>query len=52
MYVVYEVFKSDGKRFSRFESDDHFDCEVWIAQHICDEKSVVNGDSVFIIDDF
>lgn len=31
-YTVYEVFP-DGKRFFRFESDDHFECEVYVDHH-------------------
>lgn len=32
MYRVYEVF-GDGKKFTMFESDDHFTCEVWASNH-------------------
>lgn len=37
MYKVYEIF-SDGKRFFRFESDDKFNCEVYIHHHYYDCK--------------
>ena len=31
-YTVYEVFP-DGKRFFRYESNDSFDCEVYVENH-------------------
>lgn len=36
-YTVYEVFP-DGKQFFRFESDDRFECEVYVAHHKYDHK--------------
>lgn len=36
-YTVYEVFP-DGKKFFRFESDDHFECEVYLAHHKYDYR--------------
>lgn len=37
MYRVYEVFP-DGKRFFRFESNDKFECEVYVYHHEYDCK--------------
>lgn len=51
MFRVYEVFKSDGKGFLAYEHRDKFDCEVWIRNHECDTKSVVNGLAEFVIID-
>lgn len=36
-YTVYEVFP-DGKKFFRFESNDLFECEVYVYQHEYDHK--------------
>lgn len=36
-YTVYEVFP-DGKKFFRFESDHHIDCEVYVRNHWYDHK--------------
>ena len=36
-YTVYEVFP-DGKKFFRFESNDHFECEVYVAHHQYDYR--------------
>ena len=38
LYTVYEVFP-DGKKFFRFESNDLFDCEVYVDHHIYDHKT-------------
>lgn len=32
MFAVYEIFP-DGKKFFRFESDDRFECEVYVDHH-------------------
>ena len=48
-YKVYEVFP-DGKRFFRFESDDFFDCEVYVNNHIC-ERTVSMGLSKLVIEE-
>ena len=37
MFTVYEVFP-DGKRFFRFESNDSFECEVYIDHHKYDHR--------------
>lgn len=44
-YTVYEVFP-DGKKFFRFESDDHFECEVYVYHHEYDHR-----ESKLIIED-
>ena len=49
MYRVYEEFKSDGKRFFRFESADRFECEVWVDHHQY-ERAVCNGWSQFVVE--
>lgn len=36
-YIVYEAFP-DGKRFFRFESNDRFECEVYVAHHKYDYR--------------
>ena len=36
-HTVYEVFP-DGKKFFRFESDDRFECEVYVYHHQYDHK--------------
>ena len=40
-YTVYEVFP-DGKKFFRFENDDHFECEVYVSHH----KYEVSGELI------
>lgn len=42
MYIVYEVFKSDEKKFYRYESKDRFDCEVYIEHHKYDYGAILN----------
>lgn len=37
-YTVYEVF-SDGKKFFRFESNDLFECEVYVEHHKYDHRA-------------
>lgn len=51
MFAVYEVFNSDGKRFLRYESDDKFDCEVYVEHHKYDYCAVLNGESKLIIEE-
>ena len=46
-YTVYEVFP-DGKKFFRYESDDRFDCEVYVSHHWYDHP---NASSKLIIED-
>lgn len=44
-YAVYEVFP-DGKKFFRFGSEDHFECEVYVYHHEYDHresKLVIEG---------
>lgn len=51
MYIVYEIFKSDGKRFFLYESKDRFSCEVFIYRNKYDATQAVrNGDSYLIIE--
>lgn len=38
MFIVYEIFKKDGKKFFRFESKDKFDCEVYVYHHQYENK--------------
>ena len=45
LYQVYEVFE-DGKRFFKFESNDKFECEVFVAHHQYDHR-----ESRLVIDD-
>ena len=33
MFTVYEVFKSDGKKFPLHKHEDQFECEVWAYNH-------------------
>lgn len=46
-YTVYEVFPDD-KRFFRYESNDHFDCEVYVSHHKYDYsvkgKLIIEGE--------
>ena len=51
MFVVYEVFKADGKKFFRFESEDKFTCEVYVDHHKYDYGALLNGASVLIIEE-
>jgi hypothetical protein len=51
MFVVYEVFKTDGKKFYRFESEDKFDCEVYVYHHIYDYGALLNGKSILVIEE-
>lgn len=49
MFTVYEVFKADAKKFLRFESDDRFECEVYVSNHCYDYGSLLKGYSNLII---
>lgn len=49
MFVVYEVFKSDGKRFPVYHHHYWHDCYVWAFNHNFDWKSVVEGRAKFVI---
>jgi hypothetical protein len=49
MFVVYEVFKADGKKFYRFQSEDKFDCMVYVDHHKYDFGAISNGDSELVI---
>lgn len=51
MFSVYEVFKSDGKKFLRFQSDDKFECEVFVDHHKYDHGALLNGKSELIIEE-
>ena len=51
MFAVYEVFKTDGKRFLMYESTDKFDCEVYVYNHKYDYGALLNGDSELIIEE-
>lgn len=46
IFAVYEVFP-DGKKFFRFESNDRFECEVYVDHHKYDWNRVHN----FVIED-
>lgn len=37
LYTIYEVFP-DGKKFFRFESNDRFECEVYVEHHKYDSR--------------
>lgn len=50
MFVVYEEFLKDGKRFPMFWHKYRFDCEVWAKNHD-DMKSVQAGDARLIIEE-
>lgn len=43
IFRVYEIFKSDGKKFLLFESEDHFTCEVMASRYQCDSRAVGDG---------
>lgn len=47
-HTVYEVMP-DGKKFFRFESNDRFDCEVYVDQHWYD-YSVMRAQSRLVIE--
>jgi hypothetical protein len=51
MFKVYEVFKSDGKKFLWFESDDRFTCEVYVSNHCYDSTALRKGNSVMAIEE-
>ena len=51
MFVVNEVFNTDGKKFHRFESEDKFTCEVYVDHHKYDYGALLNGDSELIIEE-
>ena len=48
-YSVYEIFKSDGKKFLRFSSEDKFTCEVYVDHHKYDYGALLNGTSELVI---
>lgn len=37
LYTVYEVFP-DGKKFFRFESNYHYECEIYVEHHKYDSR--------------
>ena len=49
MFTVFEVFP-DGKKLFRFESNDRFDCEVYINNHYYD-YCVMRANSKLVIED-
>ena len=51
MFVVYEFFKSDVKKFFRFESEDRFDCEVYVSNHCYGNTALRKGDSIMVIEE-
>lgn len=51
MFVVYEVFKADGKKFLRFKDEDKFNCEVYAYQHKYDYGAILNGKSYLVIEE-
>ena len=51
MFTVYEVFKADGKKFFRFESEDRFDCEVYVHNHCYDCTALRKGNSELVIEE-
>ena len=50
MFVIYEVFRKDGKKVWRFEHEHLIDCEVWIRNHEYDEPTAVRGQSYFQVE--
>lgn len=48
-YTVYEIMP-DGKKFFRFESNDRFDCEVYINNH-CYDYNVMRANSALVIEE-
>lgn len=50
MFVVYEVFKSDGKKLLRFKNEDKFTCEVYVDRHKYDYGALLNGASELVIE--
>lgn len=50
MFVVYEVFKSDGKKLLRFKNKDKFTCEVYVDRHKYDYGVLLNGVSELVIE--
>ena len=51
MFVVYEVFKSDGKRYEVYQHPDRMTCEVWMVNRSCDWSTVVRGSAEFVIEE-
>ena len=51
MFKVYEIFKADGKRVFRFESDDRFACEVYVSHHCYDCGALRKGKSRLVIEE-
>lgn len=51
MYVVYERFYKDGKKYWRHQSEDKFDCEVWIELNEYAIRSILAGKAELIIED-
>lgn len=51
MFVVFEVFFSDGKKFPVFECKDRFECEVWIRNKGSEFNSVNKGRSALVIEE-
>ena len=51
MFIVYEIFKSDEKKFFRFESEDRFECEVYVSNHCYDSTALRKGNSVMVIEE-
>ena len=49
--TVYEVFKSDGKRFPLYNHDDYFTCECWVNNHLECTTALRLGKSYLVIDD-
>jgi hypothetical protein len=50
MYTVYEVFKSDGKRYPLYTNNDCFECEVWMKNHAECTNALRIGRSYLIIE--
>lgn len=50
MFCVYEVFKSDGKRFLRFCHPDRFTCECWCRNEGSVLLSVLRGRAYLVIE--
>lgn len=50
-YGVFEVFKSDGKRYLLYTHDDKFTCECWATNHDDCTTALRNGSSFLIIEE-
>lgn len=51
MFVVYELFKNDGKKFYHFAHEDKFVCEVYVCNHKYGTTALKRQDSELIIEE-